>query len=482
MSIIFSFTPLIDHTIKKPIYYQLYEYIKEEIINGNIKGKENLPSLRNLSKYLHLSKNTIEAAYQQLYAEGYIESVPKVGYKVIDIHSDLLNVSQSFNDTTSTDENSNHIKKYKYDLAPRYVDKACFNIAIWKKIMNIIINEEFESLLCYGDPQGELELRQEIAKYIYENRGVHCQPDQIIVGAGTQYCLNLICQMLREKFNTIGMEEPGSNYIRYIFERNQFDIEPIDVLKSGLDVNQLEDSKCKIAFVTPSHQFPKGVIMSARNRVQLLNWANNKSGIIIEDDYDSEMRFVGKPIPSLKSLDKDDKVIYLGSFSKIFIPTLRISFMVLPNWLLNSYLEKYKMSGQTTSKLIQIALARFMKEGYLQSHIRKIRRHYQNKHTAITKAIHTYMRDNINLISSNAGMRVILEIKTDLTEEQIISLAQNSGVNLVSLSQYYIEKSNYAQNGKIRVMLSYKGIPLEDIEPAIKKLSNAWFNHVTNNI
>ncbi|GMA98091.1 PLP-dependent aminotransferase family protein [Pelosinus sp. IPA-1] len=458
----------------------MYEYIKEEIINGNIKGKENLPSLRNLSKYLHLSKNTIEAAYQQLYAEGYIESIPKVGYKVVDIHSDLLNVSQSYNDTTPKDEISNNIKNYKYDLAPRYVDKACFNIGIWKKIINLIINEEFESLLSYGDPQGELELRQEIAKYIYENRGVHCQPDQIIVGAGTQYCLNLICQMLRENFNTIGMEEPGSNYIRYIFERNQFDVEPIDVLKSGLDVNQLEDSKCKIAFVTPSHQFPKGVIMSARNRVQLLNWAKNKSGIIIEDDYDSEMRFVGKPIPSLKSLDNDDKVIYLGSFSKIFIPTLRISFMVLPYWLLNLYLEKYKMSGQTTSKLIQIALARFMKKGYLQSHIRKIRRHYQNKNTAITNAIHTYMKDNINLISSNAGMRVILEIKTDLTEEQIISLAQNSGINLVSLSQYYIEKSNYAQTGKIRVMLSYKGIPLEDIEPAIKKLSNAWFNHATN--
>ncbi|MDD3224882.1 MAG: PLP-dependent aminotransferase family protein [Clostridium sp.] len=475
MSIIFSFTPIIDNTMNSPIYYQLYECIKKEIIHGNIKGNEKLPSLRTLSKHLQLSKNIIEAAYDQLYAEGYIKRIPRVGYLVEDIQSDLLKVPEVFNSTNLTDENLENIKKYKYDFAPRYMDKDCYSIKEWKKIINSIINKELERLLSYGDPQGEYELRCELAKYVYENRGVLCHPNQIIVGAGTQYCLNLVCQMLRENYNSIGMEEPGSNYIRYIFQRNKFSIKPIEVNEDGLNVKQLENIKSKVMFVTPSHQFPKGVIMSVKNRLKLLNWAQNNNGIIIEDDYDSEMRFVGKPIPSLKSLDNYDKVIYLCTFSKIFIPSLRISFMVLPNWLLKMFLDKYKMNEQTTSKLNQIALARFMNKGYLQSHIRKMRRHYENKYSIITKAIHTYMKNDVNLISSSSGMRCILEIKTMLTEEQIVRFAKDVDIKITPISKYYIDKNNYEQNGKIKVLISYKGIPTEDIEPAIKLLSDAWF-------
>ncbi len=480
MSIIFSFTPLIDNTINKPIYYQLYECIKKEIIYGNIKTDEKLPSLRKLAKHLQLSKNTIEASYEQLYAEGYIKRIPKVGYLVEDIHSDLLKVPNVFNSEHLMEENLEDSKKFKYDFEPKYMDKSCYNPKMWKNIINSIINEEFETLLSYGDAQGEYELRYELAKYIYENRGVHCAPNQIVVGAGTQYCLNMICQLLRENFSSIGMEEPGSNYVRCVFERNQFNIEPINVNEDGLDVKKLENSKCKLAFVTPSHQFPKGVIMSVKNRLQLLNWAKNNNGIVIEDDYDSEMRFIGKPIPSLKSLDNFDKVIYLGTFSKVFIPSLRISFMVLPNWLLDLYLDKYKMNTQTTSKLNQIALAHFMQKGYLQSHIRKMRRHYENKYKIITKAIHAYMDNNVNLISSSAGMRVILEIKTSFTEEQIVKLAKNADIRISPISQYYIVKNNYEENGKVRVLISYKGIPTEDIEPAIKALNDAWFNHDKN--
>jgi GntR family transcriptional regulator/MocR family aminotransferase len=468
MSIIFSFTPLLDNTINKPIYYQLYEYIKEEILNGNIKGEAKLPSLRKLSQYLNLSKNTVEAAYQQLYAEGYIESIPKIGYRVVDIHSNLFEVSKPSKNIIAETESFKADKNYKFDFAPRYVDKSCFNINIWKKISNCIINEEFESLLCYGDPQGEYALRQEITKYIYEARGVHCHPNQIIIGAGTQYCLSLLCQMLRPNHEAIGMEDPGSNWIRFIFESYQFHVDPIAVHEQGLNVSQLEHGKSKIVFVTPSHQFPKGVIMSASNRLQLLNWAQNNNGIIIEDDYDSEIRFSGKPVPSLKSLDKNDQVIYLGSFSKIFIPTIRISYMILPHKLLNLYLEKCGMYTQTTSKLNQMALARFMKEGYWQSHIRKIRRHYLNKYNIITKAIQTHVKDNVNLISSSAGLRVVLEVKTNLTEDQIVTVARNAGINISPISQHYISPNNYKQDGSVKVLLSYKGISIEDIEPAIK--------------
>jgi GntR family transcriptional regulator / MocR family aminotransferase len=473
----FSFTPLLVNTINKPIYYQLYEYIKKEIIDGNIKGNAKLPSLRKLSQHLHLSKNTVEAAYQQLVSEGFIESVPKAGFKVIDIHSNLQESLLSFNDILLEDANINNTENYKFSLAPSYVDKSCFNITVWKRLTNSILNEEFEELLSYGNPQGEYELREQISKYIYENRGAHCHPNQIVVGAGTQYCLSLLCQMLRPNYDNIGMEDPGSNWVRFIFERYQFNIEPIMVQEHGLDINELEASKSKIVFVTPCHQFPKGVIMSASNRLKLLNWAESNNGIIIEDDYDSEVRFSGKPIPSLKSLDKNDKVVYLGSFSKIFLPSIRISYMVLPQWLLDLYLEKFAMYEQTSSKLNQKALARFMKEGYWQSHIRKIRRHYLNKYNAITQAIEKHMKGNVNLISSGAGLRVILEVKTNLTEEEIVYMAKNAGINISPISQYYMLRSNNDQSKKIKVLLSYRGIPIEDIEPAIKTLSYALFNH-----
>lgn len=492
MSIMFSFAPLLDSALDKPIYYQLYEYIKGEILKGNIMSEEMLPSLRKLSVQLQLSKNTVEAAYDQLYAEGYIEKLPKVGYKVQDIYSNIYDNIKGVNKEgvpekgkqSSKDNNFlmdteldsfNNTRRYKYDFAPRYVDKACFNIDLWKKICSSIIKDEFESLLHFSHPQGEYELREQIAKYVYEARGVHCEPNQIIVGSGTQYCVSLLCQMLRTNYDTIGMEEPGSSYIRFIFEKYKFALEAIEVCEQGLNIEQLEESKCRLVFATPSHQFPKGVIMSANNRLQLLNWANNNEGIIIEDDYDPEMRFNGKPVPALKSFDKGDRVIYLGSFSKIFIPTLRVSYMVLPLWLLNLYLKEYKSYEQTTSKLEQLALARFMKEGYFQSHIRKIRRHYFNKYNIINKAMQTYMKNKAKLITSSSGMRVILEIQTDYTEDKIVSLAQNAGINIAPISRYYMKYDKYKKSGKIRVLLSYKGIPTEDIEPAIKILSEVWF-------
>lgn len=476
-----SFTPLIDNYINKPIYYQLYEYIRDEIISGKIKSETCLPSLRKLSKHLNLSKNTVEAAYQQLYVEGYIESIPKVGYRVIDIKSDLYKPLNSDLNETISYVGKNMLQNYKYDFTPQNTDKISFDATLWKKIFNTVLNDGSYSFLSYGDPQGDHELREQIARYIYENRGVNCNSDQIVLGAGTQYCLSLLCQMLMPSYDSVGMEDPGSDKFRFIFERYQFKVNPIAVYDQGIDINQLEDSKSQIVFVTPSNQYPKGIVMPISNRVQLLNWAQMNCGLIIEDDYDSEMRFTGMPIPSLKSLDNYDNVIYLGSFSKIFLPGIRISYMVLPKKLLKLYLEKFSMYEQTTSIFNQKALALFMKEGYWQSHIRKIRRHYQNKYNIITKSIQTYMKYNVNLISSSAGLRVILEVNTDLGEDEVVDVAKKSGIDIWPISKYYMGNDKRIEDGKVKVILSYRCIPLEDIEEAIKTLNNIWNGIYRNN-
>jgi len=468
---VFTFTPLLDRKANKPVYMQLYDYIKEQILNGFIPGGTKLPSLRKLSKDLNLSINTVVGAYQQLCCEGYIESVPKFGYVVVDIKLKLCKPDAPFEDKKI----QNATLKYKYDLSTKSRDVEAFDINVWKKIENSIMNEKFQDLLSYGEHQGELELREEIAKYVYETRGAYCSPEQIIIGAGTQYCLSLLCQMLRPSYDTVAMEEPGSNWIRFIFERHQFETLPVAYEQRGLNVNELESSSAKIVFVTPSHQMLKGTIMPVANRIELLNWAYDHNGIIIEDDYDSEMKYLTNSIPALKSLDKSDHVVYLGSFSKIFIPSIRISYMILPNWLLHLYSENFSLYENTTSKLHQKTLARFIKEGYWQKHVQKMRRYYTKKYKCISQAINTYLLDKASIISINSGLSVLLEINTPASEAELIDRAKEAGIKIVPVSEYFSEHIQFRQKSVPQILLAFRGVPIENIEPAIKLLSEAWF-------
>ena len=237
----FSFTPLLNKEIDKPVYRQLYEYIKDQILNGCMAGGEKLPSLRKLSKDLSLSINTVEGAYQQLCAEGYIESIPRVGYVTVGIHLKPGKPHATY-ENKKTDSPVLH---YKYDLSTHGVDISSFHISMWKKIENSIINENPGELLHYGDPQGEPELREEIAKYVFETRGAYCTPDQVIIGAGTQYCLGIICQMLRPYYDAVAMESPGSEWLRFIFKSHLFSTEPIAYEQKGLNIDELKKSSSK---------------------------------------------------------------------------------------------------------------------------------------------------------------------------------------------------------------------------------------------
>jgi len=468
---VFSFTPLLDRRGKKPIYRQLYEYIKEQILGGCIPGGTRLPSLRKLSKDLNLSINTVEGAYQQLSCEGYIESIPKVGYVVTDIKLKLYEPSPP-----AENEKVEHpAAKFKYDLSTKCRDVSALNINVWKRIENSVMTENLTELLGYGEPQGEPQLREEIAKYVFETRGAYCTPNQIIIGEGTQYCLSLLCQMLRPLYDAVAMEEPGSNWLRFIFERHQFAVTPVSYEQRGLNVQELENSGAKIVFVTPSHQMLKGTIMPVANRIELLNWAEEKNAIIIEDDYDSEVKYLANSIPALKSLDKGDHVVYLGSFSKIFIPSIRLSYMILPNWLLELYSKNFWLYENTASKLHQLTLARFIKEGYWQKHIQKTKRYYTKKYKCINQAVSSYFGDRVKMISINSGLSILLEVNTAKSESELVRLAGEADIKIVPVSEYYIKHITFKQSGPPRILLSFKGIPIESIEPAVRLLSEVWF-------
>lgn len=463
----------LDKKSKKPLYIQLYDAIKEEIASGNLSTYGKLPSIRQLADYLKISRTTIEVTYHQLSVEGYIKSSPKVGYFVNKIEDNPFLSQDSARAIYSGQEGGREKEEDPYDFRNDHIDGNSFDFTTWRKYLNKALTSSQERFLTYGSFQGEYELRREIAKYVYESRGAVSFPDQVIIGSGVQSLLHILCGILKDKYQNIGFEDPGFKQARHIFRDHNFKIKAIDLEEDGINVASLEKSRAKIVYVSPSHQFPTGSVMSINKRIQLLNWARREQALIIEDDYDSELRYSGRPIPSLQGLDKGAHVIYLGSFSKILLPSIRISYMVLPHNLLEQYGEKMAQYNQTSSKIEQLALALYMREGLLEKHIRKLRKVYAGKNQVLVDTIRKIMGDKVQIRGEKTGLHIMLELKTCQSSQAIAALADKVGVKVTPLSNYYI---NNDTNKYPLVLLSYGGIPEKHMEPAITLLNQVWFS------
>lgn len=327
-----------------PLYEQLYSYIKKEIIAGRIPYGTKLPSKRKLADFLKISQNTVETAYEQLAAEGYVEAYPRKGYFVM-AYEELEYVQP--NNPLQEQTKITH-EDIIYNFHPSAIDTEHFPFSKWRKYAKNTIDIENHSLLLLGDSQGELELRKEIAHYLYHARGVQCSPDQIIVGAGIEVLLQQLLLLFNEK-TVYGIEDPGYQLIFQILKYFPNEVYPLEVDEEGVKVETIYHKKVNVIYVTPSHHFPYGSTLSVNRRVKLLKWAiEEEDRYIIEDDYNSEFRYSGKSIPSLQSMDLGEKVIYLGAFSKSLIPSIRISYMVLPKLLLQQYKEKLSFFHSST--------------------------------------------------------------------------------------------------------------------------------------
>lgn len=451
----------------QPLYVQLYAYIRDEIIHERLERNERLPSIRQLSKSLDISRTTIENAYQQLLVEGYVYSLPQKGYYV-----------STFDKTYAMKNQEQVIKnrytvpadQIKYDLKNEYVEEHNFDFNQWRKYMNRVLNYDAHKLYTANHIQGEEELRQEIVRYVRRSRGVTAEPHQIIIGSGVQYLLNILSTLLKQiGIKQCAFEDPGFNRAKNIFLHNDFDIVPIPVEEQGLNMDRLRGSKAKLCYVSPSHQFPTGMIMPIDSRIRLLKWATENEGYIIEDDYNSELRYYGKPIPSMQSFDKDNRVIYLGSFSTLLVPSIRISYMILPTGLFDLYHDSKNRYTQTTSKTEQLALATFMKEGMFEKHIRRLKKNYARKNQTIIQAVKKYMGDRVMIGGSDSGLHLLLTIKTNLDERTIVQEAKKQHMAIAGISEYCIAKQK--RHYPI-IILSYRGMDSEKIEDAIKLLSH----------
>ena len=461
-------TPKLDVHSKEPLYVQLYNYMKEEMKSGNVAPHTKLPSKRKLAQYLQISKNTIEAAYSQLIAEGYIEAVPRKGYFVCEVEQSVLHVKEKMH---HVEEIFCHDRDYVFDFTHTGVDARSFPFALYRKLANEVLQVENKKVLLLGHPQGEFGLRKEIAQYMYESRGVQCSPSQIIIGAGTQYLIRMLFQLLKE--SAFAVENPGYHWKMVTCEKGTEHVKMLPLDENGIMISSLEESDANVVFVTPSHQFPCGMIMPVSRRMQLLHWAEKKEGrYIVEDDYDSEFRYSGKPIPALQGLDTNGKVIYMSTFSKALLPSLRMSYMVLPKTLIEVYRKEYLFYTQTVSRIDQEIVERFLEGGHWEKHIHKMRVVYRKKRDTLVSAISTYFPKCVEIIGQDSGLHILLRVNNGMTEQELIEKAAAYSIKVYPVSMYYDEMK--ADNKTI--LLGFAILSEEEIKEAVQLLAKAWFD------
>ncbi|MBU3570958.1 PLP-dependent aminotransferase family protein [Priestia aryabhattai] len=463
-----KFTPLLNRKDDTPLYHQLYEYIKKEIVSGRVKVNDKLPSIRSLADYLSVSRNTVDMAYQQLLAEGYVESRPKSGLYVTNTQFDLLQTDKK---PTVFLHSHSETKSCTYDFRYGKVDNGLFPLNEWKKRYNESLQTYREALFTYQESQGEESLREEIATYLYQSRGVVCSKHQIIIGAGTQHSLSLLAQMLKPNIRGIAFENPCYDGASFVFKQHGFSLKPVSLNNKGINIQELYDSQARAVYVTPSHQFPYGMIMPVSRRIELLKWANDCNGFVIEDDYDGEFRYKGSPIPSLQSLDSKGCVIYTGTFSKSFMPSLRISYLVLPEVLLKEYHERFSLYEQAVPALHQRTLGLMMKAGEWSKHLRRVRTAYQLKHVTLLAALQKEFNENITVSGESAGLHILVRVHNDMNEQQLINAARKQDVSVYGTSRYWLTE---VPKQKPHILLGFGSLGKEEIEEGIRRLKKAW--------
>ncbi len=473
----------------KCLYQQIYEYIRNEIRQGKLLAGEKLPSTRSLAEYLQVARSTVDVAYGQLVAEGYLEAKPCKGYFVSHVE-DLFHLSEdrlqtsyadvSFLKTNSSKDPMNaslaewQKETIQYDFSPHAISLKDFPYATWKKITKSILVDANSEMFALGEAQGDFELRETIGRYLHSSRGVNCQPEQIIIGAGTDYLFMLLEKILGRHV-PIAMEEPTYKRAYQVFQSFAYKIEAIPMDAYGMNVEKLRTTDARVAYVMPSHQYPTGVVMPIGRRMELLKWSKEKEDrYLIEDDYDSEFRYKGKPIPSLQASDRDGRVIYMGTFSKSIAPAIRVGFMVLPLKLLKVYRENCGFYASTVSRIDQRILNEFIKEGYFERYLNKMRKVYRERHDFLLSRLNFFEKE-FTVSGENAGLHILLSSKSNIPERELLEAACKYGIKLYGISDACMEKKgNENTFFSNTVLLGYGALDKQELEKGIEALKKAW--------
>ncbi|MCH5267483.1 MAG: PLP-dependent aminotransferase family protein [Lachnospiraceae bacterium] len=449
------------------LYHHLYQCIKKDILSGVLPAGTKLPSKRTFAKNLGVSNITVENAYGQLQAEGYIYSIPKKGFYVQEI-SDLTPSTGTVS-KQQTAYASPH-RQFAADIVSNQMNPEQFPFSVWSKLSRETLHELHEELMETPPWGGIRELRDAICSQLKEFRNMEVAPEQVIVGAGTEYLYGLLIQLLgRDKIYAV--ENPGYHKIAKIYESYQVPCRYISMGNDGMDLQKLADSGAHVAHISPSHHFPTGIVMPIGARYELLGWATREKGrYIIEDDYDSEFRLAGKPIPTLQSIDMSERVIYMNTFTKSLSSTIRISYMVLPKHLLEQFAERLSFYSCTVSNFEQYTLARFIEDGYFEKHINRMRTHYRRIRDELLEAIkNSPLASRCEISEEDAGLHFLLRVDTNLSDAALLQKAKQAEIRLSCLSEYYHETTEDIPAHTL--VINYSGLTSEEIPRVVALLT-----------
>ncbi|WP_301860084.1 PLP-dependent aminotransferase family protein [uncultured Megasphaera sp.] len=451
---------------KTPYYVQIYEYYRLEIEQQRMIAGMRLPSVRELAQQAGVSKMTVEKAYYQLASEGYITRRCKARYEVAFVRPQQENGA----DGRSSSFHVALRQSWLYDFGSGDMDMERFPLDIWRKHMNKVLSEPAYLTAC-NDEQGVPDLRSALSQYAYEVRGVHARPEHIIIGAGTASLLGMLTTLLRSSRLCIAVENPGFRLGRELFRNIGYDIVPISIHKGMLDMDALTASDARLIYVSPSHQFPTGTVMPIGMRQRLLQWAEERDGMIIEDDYDSELRYYGKPVPALQGLDTSGRVIYMGALSKVLPFFVRISYMVLPPRLMMAYHRQRGLFRQGASVPEQCVLAAYIQSGELSRQIRRLRKDYQEKGALMEQFLTEAFGQQMEVSRIESGVYCHVSLRSSYGEAELLRRAEAQGCRVLAVQPFYEVP---AQEERKEFLLSFSKIPSQKLKQAVMALRLAW--------
>lgn len=452
------------------LYIHLYKCIKNDIISGSLPAGAKLPSKRSFAKNLGISTITIENAYAQLQSEGYIYSLPKKGFYVTKIKPPLPKAPSA---TAPVYPAAAKKTDYQFDFVNNKTNPDNFPFSIWAKLIRETISEKSEELMMTPPCGGIMELRSAICSHLKAFRNMDVSPEQVIIGAGTEYLYGLIIQLLGFE-KTYAIENPSYRKLAQIYQSYQVNYRAVALASDGMDAAILEHTGSHVAHITPSHHYPTGIVTSISRRYELLAWASRESGrYILEDDYDSEFRLSGQPIPALQSIDQSEKVIYINTFTKSLSQTVRLSYMILPNHLLETFYRRLDFYSCTVSNFEQYTLAHFLSDGYFEKHINRMRTHYKNVRDSLLAAIrNSLFAHRIHIYGEDAGLHFLMQIDTKKSDEELLQIARRHNIHIALLSQYYIEPLDNIPEHTL--ILNYTGLSPNQITTAVEMLSDIF--------
>jgi GntR family transcriptional regulator / MocR family aminotransferase len=441
---------LLDRKLATPLHRQVYEQWRESILTGRYRAGERVPSTRELAASLGVSRGTVSQAWDQLIAEGYLETAHGSGTFVCHELPDRQVIAPRTHRTGSADEVAIRLSRYGAGLtedwrrvsraggvirfSPGVPDRDHFPFALWRKLVGRHLRKLSPAVFNYIERSaGDERLRSEIAAYVTRLRAVRCSTEQVIIVSGSQQGLELCARLLIDLGDEVGFENPGYPGARRVFAANGARLLPLPIDRNGAVVRGLS-RKVRAAYVTPSHQYPTGVSMSLARRLELIQWAADCGAVIVEDDYCSEYRYSGSPLPALQGLASGVAVIYLGTFSKVMFPGLRIGYVISPPSLVPFFRRAKWLADTQTPMLEQAALADFLREGHMERHIRRMRRLYGLRREALLSAFKRHFGNRAQVLGDAAGMHAMVRFD----DEGIAQRAVRNGVELVSANSYYV--------------------------------------------